>query len=694
MPILDCPSIITRVTVYARGAVVTRRLDLPPLPPEACTLRLSGLSPTAQTGSLRTLADGERLIVGLTSRLVQEAAATQAEPASLEKLRIELSRVQTQLERSTQRRDHLAEITLTSAILTKKSDTNVAGRVGDALAISALLFDLTRKLDEEIAALTKRQSEYGKAIEAGELAASQGEVPQSGPTREVEISLGPGPSHLRSLEISYAVPAARWWPAYSARIFDSGKRAEFGLEAFVAQQSLEDWNGVALTLCTADMAQDIRLPELPSLRLGRAQPPKKRGYRPAPEGLDALFAGFDASGGVPDVGMISGKVAPSKSAPADKAKKGALKRDAEYERREMADEVGASSVEDATRMYQEMAPEASKAMAPPRGMPMPQNAPMPATIAAPMRQRSGAAPKDLDDGMAFGGGAGNGADFRAEPPPPPPDVSEDWLDFDSLILPEVSNRWRRGKLTAAGALGFDLSSAMQAVEYAQAHVAARDVRQSRGLFDHQFSAEGKAEIPSNGRASRVFLLSREAACAMRFTCVACEDDRVFREAELANPLNAPLLPGPVDVFVEGALLTTSELAMTDRGGKVRVGLGVEERLRVVRNVRSTEESKGMLGGSTAVHHFVGVEVTSSLPGEVSVEVIERLPVTDDKEITVTIDKADPKPEAYDQKTRGQAVKGGRLFKLALKAGAKAAVILDYTITLPAGSELLGGNRRE
>jgi hypothetical protein len=169
---------------------------------------------------------------------------------------------------------------------------------------------------------------------------------------------------------------------------------------------------------------------------------------------------------------------------------------------------------------------------------------------------------------------------------------------------------------------------------------------------------------------------------------------VFREAELANPLNAPLLPGPVDVFVEGALLTTSELAMTDRGGKVRVGLGVEERLRVVRNVRSTEESKGMLGGSTAVHHFVGVEVTSSLPGEVSVEVIERLPVTDDKEITVTIDKADPKPEAYDQKTRGQAVKGGRLFKLALKAGAKAAVILDYTITLPAGSELLGGNRRE
>ncbi len=691
MPTLDCQSVITRVTVYARGAVVTRRLELPPLPAEACTLRLAGLSPLAQTGSLRTQADGERLIVGLTSRLVQAASTSRPEPASLGRLRTEHARVQTQHERATLRRDHLAEITLTSAILTKKSDTNVAGRMGDALAISALLFELTRKLDEEIAALAARMAEYEKAIEAAELAATQGEQPASGPTREVEISLGPGPAHLRALEISYAVPAARWWPAYSARIYDSGKRAEFGLEAFVAQQSLEDWNAVALTLCTADMAQDIRLPELPSLRLGRAQPPKKRGFRPPPEGLDALFAGFDAAGGVPDVGMLAGKIELPKSAPADKMKK----RDAEYERA-MPEEAGAT-VEDVTRQYQAMAPVRAKAMeppAPPRGMPMPQNMPAPTTVAASGRLRSGAPAKDLDDGLAFGGGGAPGADIRAEPMPAPPDVSEDWLDFDSLILPEVSDRWRRGKLTGAGALGYDVSGAVHAVEYAHAHAVARDVRQSRGLFDHQFSAEGKAEIPSNGRATRVFLLSREAACAMRFTCVACEDDRVFREAELTNPLNAPLLPGPVDVFVEGALLTTSELAMTDRGGKVRVGLGVEERLRVVRNVRASEESKGMLGGSTAVHHFVSVEVTSSLPGEVSVDVIERLPVTEDKEITVTIDKADPRPEPYDQKARGSAVKGGKLFKLAVKAGAKAAVSFDYTITLPAGSELLGGNRRE
>lgn len=689
MPTLECPSAITRVTVYARGAVVTRRLELPSLPSEACTLRLSGISPYAATGSMRTQADGERQVIGLSSRLTHESSPAQSEPAALAGLRRELTRHEALLERAQWRRDRLSELALSSAILSKKTDTNVAGRMGDALAVSALLFDLTRKLDDDIATLESRIEETNRAIEAGELA--QAQANQATRTlREVEINLGPGPGHLRALELSYAVPAARWWPAYSARISDAGKRAEFGLEAFVAQNSLEDWSGVVLTLCTADMIQDIRLPELPSLRLGRAQAPRKRGYRPPPEGLDALFAGFDAAGGVLDEGRAVGALR-AKSAPADHAKKLADKRDIESERRQREEEGAGADAAPEMAQYQAMPATIAAPMesfAPPRGAP--QNAPT-------MQARSAGPMKDLDDGVLagkFGGLAGGGgAPGAVFEPPPPPDIGENWLDFDALALPEVSDRWRRGKLVYNATPGLDYGVVAD-LESLQAHAVARDVRHTRGLFDHQFSAEGKVEIPSSGRAHRVYLLAREAACAMRFTCVACEDDRVFREAELQNPLQAPLLPGPIDVFVEGALLTTTELGATDRGGRLRVGLGVEERLRVVRNVRASEESKGMLGGSTAVHHKVSVEITSSLPAEVNVDVLERLPVTADKEIQVAIDKAEPRPEDYDQKTRGQSVRGGKLFRLAVKPGAKAALSFDYTITLPAGSELVGGNRRE
>jgi hypothetical protein len=61
----------------------------------------------------------------------------------------------------------------------------------------------------------------------------------------------------------------------------------------VAQASGEDWKDVGLALTTADLVQDTRLPELASLHLSRVQRPPRRGFRPAPEGLDAMFEGLD-----------------------------------------------------------------------------------------------------------------------------------------------------------------------------------------------------------------------------------------------------------------------------------------------------------------------------------------------------------------------------------------------------------------
>jgi hypothetical protein len=97
------------------------------------------------------------------------------------------------------------------------------------------------------------------------------------------------------LEISYDVEAARWWPAYSARLGAHGEPATLSLEAFVAQDSGESWADVALWLCTADQSSAVDLPRLPSLRLGRRQAPPTRGYRPPPDGLDPLFADWNAA---------------------------------------------------------------------------------------------------------------------------------------------------------------------------------------------------------------------------------------------------------------------------------------------------------------------------------------------------------------------------------------------------------------
>src|SRR5262249_56374261 len=91
-----------------------------------------------------------------------------------------------------------------------------------------------------------------------------------------------------------------------------------------------------------------------------------------------------------------------------------------------------------------------------------------------------------------------------------------------------------------------------------------------------------------------------------------EAARVFKEAELANPFAAPLLAGPVDVYVEGSLLLTTGMPLVDRGGTLGLGLGAEDRLRVARNVRSDEASAGLLGGSVVIGSDVTLDLSSAL----------------------------------------------------------------------------------
>jgi uncharacterized protein (TIGR02231 family) len=213
------------------------------------------------------------------------------------------------------------------------------------------------------------------------------------------------------------------------------------------------------------------------------------------------------------------------------------------------------------------------------------------------------------------------------------------------------------------------------------------------MFDHRYEAGAALDVPADARVHRVPLLRAAAAARPRFVTVPREAAEVYREVALDNPFPAPLLPGPCEVYVEGALLTTASLAEVGKGGTLSLGLGVEERLRVARNARVDEQSAGLLGGSTTVDHRVTIDLRSSLGRAVTVEVIDRVPVTDDEDIEIT-PSSKPVPERYEQIERGQPVRGGLRWRVQLPPGGTATVEHGYRVKLSAKHELAGGNRRE
>ncbi|MCC6558038.1 MAG: DUF4139 domain-containing protein, partial [Polyangiaceae bacterium] len=341
--------------------------------------------------------------------------------------------------------------------------------------------------------------------------------------------------------------------------------------------------------------------------------------------------------------------------------------------------------------------------APPPPAPARPSAPLPASMSlapqqAPARSGGGGMKKkaramlaDEEVGDRPAGGA-----LEAPQAIEPADA---WLDFDALRLAGAEERGRRGRL--ARGLGEGEGRGRREAERAGAAIErlpppprAVDPRASRGHFDHLYTASAAADVPSSGRPHRVAVASAEGPATARFVTVPREVAEVYREAEVKNPFDAPLLAGPVDVFVDGALAAQPSISYVDRGGVFRAGLGVEDRLRVARNARVEESSAGLLGGGLAVEHEVTIDISSSLGQPAAVEVIDRIPVTDDKDLEIKLVASQPKAQPYTQAELGAPVRKGLRWSIDVPAGGKAAVSFTYRLNLSARNEVVGGNRRE
>ncbi|GEM_PF-529290 len=730
---ISCSSRVRDVVVYDRGASVTRSIDVSNLPSEGdIDVVVSGLSPFAASVSA-AVTGGSRSIAGVSCAVVPESpdAPIPADDAELDAQKIRLAVVRKLLASERRRGQALAELMPSMPLKKGRVPCGAPlGRVRDLLALSgkmssavALSDAKVRELTEEAASLEKAMLEQAAA--AANLARFQnGNAGGQSSRRTSRASIRlTGEGKVETLVLTYTVRPARWWPAYSAKLTDGGKTAGLSAEAFVVQAAGEDWEGVNLSLSTADMVAGTELPVLDSLRLGRAQPPKKTGFRKPPEALDELFGPWDAS----KKSLADLKVPDEKDFLKEESVFGENDDDDDDEDSiwdmddddddDDLDEDGCAECEDPDDVVCEEVCDEEPEVRPVRREPpkpkggfferaksaaksavrsrmvmesaaccereMARPCPMPSMM---MGAAAGCAPGMMMNGMAM------------RPPEPPAELDAgSWLDFDGLTLNDpVANRSSRGKLVRAAqdsAAASALSRAISSVENAVAHPLAQSPAGGRGAFDHLIRAEGTPDIPSDGVVHRIPLVSREAPAVQRLVAVPVEDDGVYREAIVTNPFPMPLLGGPLDVSFCGTLLATDQLKPVGPGGEIQLGLGLEERVKAVRNARTQESTRGVLGGDTEMRTQVEITVRSSLPAPVELLLLDRVPVsgTEDAKVTMELEK---ECVAYNQVDRGRFVRGGIRWKATLAPGEERTFRFAYTIVFSSKMEIEGGNRRD
>jgi uncharacterized protein (TIGR02231 family) len=290
-------------------------------------------------------------------------------------------------------------------------------------------------------------------------------------------------------------------------------------------------------------------------------------------------------------------------------------------------------------------------------------------------------------------------------------------DFGALELGAPDDAGRRGRLRSIDRraryletlqrsgldIGFDPIEVVERADRRARQAAstslpggAIDIGEVDSPYDFAYEADDRVDVSADGVFHTVPLDSREAPCELRYVVVPREDRSVYRQASIENPSRAPMLPGPVEVYIDGDFVLQSSLPTVAPRERFELGLGVEQAIVCARNTHYREErSGGDVVATTELRHRLEIELRNQLGRSIACEVRERIPQpAPEAEVVVEEGEVRPEWEAYDQEERGVVLEGGRRWEVTVEPGQSEELVAEYILKIYANNEIVGGNRRE
>ena len=727
MPVVE--SRIDTVTLYQQGARVTRllTLDCPegraPGELEIPRLPLALFDPTVRVRVLSTGGDGADLTatnvrVGLWLP-PREAPLETVDQAALRTLYEKLRTVESHIRQRQWEMDVFGGISVPPRPKPEPGKPPPSSPLGARMALEQFTHDGAQARLAEVRTLSEQLRQLREEVAVLEQRLAQASTARQVTAQDLYKSVHVQLRHVgaalsrASLSVEYFVPGARWAPSYQCRLTRDCRQMELVMRALIGQHSGEDWSGVKLVLSTAAPLSWTELPELSSIRIGRAQPPPpaRAGFRPPPQGAASLFSDFDRD----RQALLRGLPTPSPfplpalSAPMDvESLEPPVPSEVAAFMSEAADdgraELSAAPSMEAYADMEEEALEEPMAVAAPPPAPMSRGA-MPSASLAPARRKELSKKADRG-GPATGFGAG------------PTQAGLEAVVFTHLRLAPASDGAHRNRLQPMDARRFYVETVarfqvevtfdvMAAVDEAEARARSMasvplpggtaDVRNASSRFDFSYTAEATVDVPSDGVFHSVALGARTGDASVLYVAVPREDSNVYRQAEVQNPLPAPMLAGPAEVYVGGEYVLSTTLPTVAPRGNFKLGLGVEQAIRCARNTRYREQRSGSkIVATTELWHDLTIDLANNLDRDITCEVRERIPQpAPDAEVVVEEGTVTPAWEPYTQQERGgKVLEGGRRWRLTVPAHQTQQLSAQYVVKLYANNELEGGNRRE
>jgi uncharacterized protein (TIGR02231 family) len=189
-------------------------------------------------------------------------------------------------------------------------------------------------------------------------------------------------------------------------------------------------------------------------------------------------------------------------------------------------------------------------------------------------------------------------------------------------------------------------------------------------------------VPADGSPHKTSIASLELDAKLDHLAVPVLATEAYLRATVTNNSRLLLLPGQARIFHEGQFTGETELETVASGEEFELQLGVDDQIRVERELRRRAASKAVLGGTRTIDVGYEITVENHRQGKARISVKDHIPVSADGEIKVKLKEATPSPaERTDL--------GELTWHLELDQGESAAITYRFTVEHPASVTLAG-----
>ncbi|WP_373544938.1 mucoidy inhibitor MuiA family protein [Chamaesiphon sp.] len=289
-------------------------------------------------------------------------------------------------------------------------------------------------------------------------------------------------------------------------------------------------------------------------------------------------------------------------------------------------------------------------------------------------------------------------------------TGEDWSNISLILstakpglgtLPPKLEPWyidapipmtmRRRSITASSSEVMELSAAPMSaglnfdrleasdLEYTAENVVA-EISQPGSVVIFQLGGGGN--IPSDGNPHKVTIFQDNFPCQLEYIAMPSLVSFAYLQAKAKNRSNgATLLIGKANIFRDDVFVGTSNLENTAPGQEFKLNLGIDEGIKIDRELSERQVDKTFLAGNRRITYAYRLSVTNLLNVATHIQISDRIPHSRNEQIKVKLTKVTPQIQLGEL---------GRLgWELDLPANSKTEINYQFSIEHPEAVRVQG-----